>query len=88
MIHVCTLAQGAEKHGQIVPSMSTRQRNLASMVAEHGYDAMATAAQRRSFEEEHMNVEPKTVGRRRRSEQMRGRTPVLTKRKPPADLLE
>ena len=65
----CRFAQGAEKDSQIVSSMSTRQRNLANMVAvQHGYDAMATAAQRRSFEGEHVNVEPKTPGRRRRSE--------------------
>ena len=30
------MAQGAEKLGQIVSSMSTRQRNLAYMEAEHG----------------------------------------------------
>ena len=37
------------------------------MVAEHGYEAMPTAARRRGFEEEHVNVEPET--RRRRSEE-------------------
>ena len=70
MIHDCSLAQGVEKYGQIVSSISTRLRNLVIMVAEqHGYDTMATAARRRDFEEEHVNVESVTAGRRRRSEE-------------------